>query len=123
MFEEFSRGYYLGQFYVEPHAGEYAVIHRTDHKKANEQVYATGTGIERLDNPVVMKLDEKHFPVLGADDIPAQTLAVPEDLLERTRIRDPPALKEVLLAKADRAVQILQWLREPSFGQYGTSGQ
>lgn len=123
MFEEFSRGYYLGQFYVEPYAGDYAVIHRNDHKKANERVYATGKGIERLDNPLVMKLDKNHFPVLGADDIPVKTLAVPESLLDRTRIRDPPALKEVLLAKADKAGQILQWLREPSVGTRETSGQ
>jgi len=109
MFEEFSAGYYLGQLYVEPRDGEQAVVHEQHHERANERVYANGEGIERLDHPLVMKVDSTHFPVHGASDVPAGTLAVPEDLLESTRVEDPPALTEVLLAKADQATQFLRW--------------
>ena len=107
MFEAFSRGYYLGRLYVTPIDGEHAVMQRDQHERVNEQVYATGEGVERLDTPLVMKLESGHFPVLGDEAVPANTLAVPEPVLEGTDIRNPPALREVLLAKRDRARQLL----------------
>ncbi|SNZ17324.1 hypothetical protein SAMN06269185_2984 [Natronoarchaeum philippinense] len=108
MFEEFSSGYYFGRLYVEPFDGDRAVIQRDQHERVNEQLYASGEGIERLDTPLVMKLDERHIPVHGDDGVPPDTLAIPAPLLDDVRIRNPPALKEVLLAKADRAQQLLR---------------
>ena len=125
MFEAFSRGYYLGRLYVEPYAGDRAVIHRDQHRRVNEQVYAAaddpgddagtpsaasvsprpdGTPPVRGDGdddpPLVMKLDGTHFTVGAATDVPLGTLALPDDLLERCEVRNPPALREVLLARA-----------------------
>lgn len=108
MFEEFSAGYYLGRLYVQPSDTERAVMHREQHVQVNEELYASDDGIERLDAPLLMKLDETHFPVHGEESVPQDTLAVPAKLLEQTRVRNPPALKEVLLAKADRAQQLLR---------------
>ena len=108
MFEEFSRGYYLGRLYVEPNDGERPVMHRDQHERVNEQLYAAGEGVERLDYPLVMKLDETHLAVHGDDEVPEDTLMVPDSLLSSTRVRNPPALREVLLAKADRAAQLLR---------------
>ncbi|MFT4923496.1 MAG: hypothetical protein ACI8XM_002723 [Haloarculaceae archaeon] len=107
MFEQFSRGYYLGRLYVEPSDGDAATMCRAQHERVNEQLYADGDGVERLDRPLVMKLGTSHFPVHGNEDVPADTLAVPEALLEDT-VRNPPSLREVLLAKADRASQLLE---------------
>ena len=107
MFEEFSSGYYFGRLYVEPFDGERAVMQRAQHERVNEQLYATGEGVERLDTPLVMKLGNRHFPVHGEDGVPSDTLAVPESILDGG-VRDPPALREVLLAKADRASQLLR---------------
>jgi len=107
MFERFSRGYYLGRLYVEPGERETAAMCREQHERVNEQLYADGDGIERLDRPLVMKLDTSHFPVTGEEGIPPDTLALPPALLEDTRVRNPPALEEVFLAKADRARQLL----------------
>ena len=113
MFEQFSSGYYLGEMYVEPHDGDYAVLNRADHERVNEQLYATGEGLERLDAPLVMKLDGRHFPVLGDGDVPTGTLALPPTYTERRL----PASREVLLAKADRAVELLRYAGwEPSAG-------
>lgn len=109
MFEEFSAGYYVGRLYVNGHEGEHAVMDREQHEAANEQVYATGADIERLDHPLVMKVDERHFPVLGADDVPSDTIAVPETILETTRIDNPPTVEDVLVVKAERALQLLEW--------------
>ena len=117
MFEAFSEGYYLGRLYVEPHDGVRPVMHAGQHERVNRQVYATDDGLERLDHPLVMKLDDQHFAVHGADGVPADTLGLPEPLLEETRIERPPALREVLLAKADRAAQLLDWFGLGDGGQ------
>lgn len=106
MFERFSDGYYLGRLYVTPHDGDRATMQRVQHEQVNRQLYATGEGVERLDRPLVMKLDAGHFPVHGEEGVPADTLAVPEALLE-DRPSSPPDLREVFLAKADRAAQLL----------------
>jgi hypothetical protein len=109
MFEEFSSSYYLGRLYVEPYGGDRPAMHREQHEEVNEQLYTTGEGVERTDAPLVMKLSDCHFPVHGEPDVPADTLALPESLLSATGVSDPPTLREVLLAKADRAVQLLEW--------------
>lgn len=107
MFEEFSSGYYLGRLYVEPHGGEQAVMHGEQHEQVNEQLYATGEGIERLDLPLVMKIGPTHIPVHGGEGVPEGTVALPDHILEDARIENPPTLREVLLAKRDRAAQLL----------------
>ncbi|RRJ33854.1 DUF5802 family protein [Halocatena pleomorpha] len=107
MFEPFSRAYYLGRLYVEPYAGDRPVMHDEQHEAVNEQLYATGRGIERLDNPLVMKLGNRHLAVHGDTGIPGQTLAVPESMLPE-RLDEPPTLREVFLAKADRATQLVE---------------
>ena len=105
MFERFSSGYYLGELYVEPHGGDRAVIQRVDHERVNEQLYADGEGVERLDAPLVMKLDGSHIPVTGDDDVPSGTLALPRELADETL----PDRRNVLLADADRAETLLRW--------------
>ena len=105
MFEQFSGGYYLGKLYVEPHDGEQAVIHRDDHEAVNEQLYTGGDGIERLDAPLVMKVDNTYFPVHGDEGVPSGTLAVPAELLDEAS----PSQREVLLAKANRAMELLRY--------------
>lgn len=106
MFERFSSGYYLGTMFVEPHDGERALMHRADHEEVNKQLYVTGEGVERLDTPLVMKLDRTHFPVLGDEGIPAGTLFVPRTVAPDASL---PNRREVLLAKAERASELLQY--------------
>jgi hypothetical protein len=110
MFAEFSSGYYFGRLYVEPRDGgdeSTGVIHRDQHERLAERLYATGEGVERLDAPLVMKLGRTHFPVVGDTGIPADTLGLPDALLDGAAC-DPPSLCEVFLAKADRATQLLR---------------
>lgn len=107
MFEEFSSGYYLGRLYVEPHGGEQAVMQRETHERVNRKLYAEGDGIERTDLPLVMKIGTTHFPVHGDDAVPKQTVALPESELDAAGVENPPSLREVFLAKADRAAQLM----------------
>jgi hypothetical protein len=120
LFEEFSAGYYVGRLYIEPYDGDHAAMDHDQHVEANEQVYATGDDIERVDHPLVMKVDETHVPVFPAEDLPTDTLGLPEPVLESIRAEQPPTLKEVLVAKAERAAQLLEWatpytVREPDY--------
>lgn len=108
MFEVFSRSYYLGRLYITPTDEDHALMQSEQHERINEEVYATGEGLERLDAPLVMKLESQHFPVHGDEAVPANTLALPEPLLEGTDIRSPPSLREVLLARRERARQLLE---------------
>ena len=105
MFEQFSKGYYLGRLYVQSQERTAAMMCRVQHEQVNEQLYDD----DRTDLPLVMKLDTRHFPVHGAEDVPADTLALPPEILADTDIRNPPALREVFLAKADRAAQLLRF--------------
>jgi hypothetical protein len=73
----------------------------------NEQLYASGEGVERMDYPLVMKLGSQHFAVHGDEQVPADTLVVPETMLADANVRNPPSLEEVFLAKADHAAQLL----------------
>lgn len=109
MFEVFSRSYYLGRLYVTPTDDDRASMHGDQHEQINRAVYATGEGIERLDAPLVMKLGSGHFPVHGSDAVPANTLAIPESLLEGSTVRNPPSLREVFLARRERARQLLEY--------------
>jgi len=109
MFEQFSQGYYLGRLYVEPGADGRVTMCQDQHEHVNEQLYTAGDGVERLDRPLVMKLGSTHLAVHGEDGVPADTLAVPESLLTEVGVQNPPSLQEVLLAKADRAQQLLEF--------------
>jgi hypothetical protein len=108
MFEQFSRGYYLGRLYVEPRPGEPATMCRQQHQTVNRQLYGTDGAGPDTEHPLVMKLGTRHFPVHGGDGVPADTLAVPPAVLEDVDLRNPPSLREVFLATADRAGQLLR---------------
>ena len=110
MFERFSSGYYLGRLYVRPRGddGERAAIARAHHEQVNEQLYTDGSeGITRTDRPLVMKLENTHLAVHGDEGVPERTLALPPELVAEAGIDNPPALREVFLAKAERARQLL----------------
>ncbi|MFB6280733.1 MAG: DUF5802 family protein [Haloferacaceae archaeon] len=108
-FRRFSDGYYVGRLRVERRDGDRAAMERGQHRAANEQVYATGEGVERLDHPLVAKVDGSHFPVTAEADRPAGTLGLPADLLAAAGIGDPPTATAVLVATADRAGRLLRW--------------
>ena len=103
MFEAFSGSYYLGRLYVEPRNGTEPAMSRRQYETVHRQLY----DVDGSDQPLVMKLDQRHFPVTGVESVPADTLAVPPEILSDSRVENPPSLREVLLATADRADQLL----------------
>jgi hypothetical protein len=107
IFERFSQGYYLGRLYLKASDSGEPKMCRTQHERVNRELYESGEGLERTDLPLVMKVGPRHVAVSGAEDVPADTLAVPESVLADADVRNPPDLQEVFLAKADRAAQLL----------------
>jgi len=98
MFERFSEGYYLGRLYLQASKSGEPKMCRAQHERVNRELYASGGGIERTDLPLVMKVGRRHVAVSGGEDVPADTLAVPEPVLEDADVRNPPDLQEVYLA-------------------------
>lgn len=102
MFEEFSGGYYLGRMYVEPHDGDRPAIQDDDFAEVSRDVYGSEDG-----KPLVVKVDRHHLVVDGDESVPRGTLGVPRSLVNELDVRNPPTLKEVLLAKSEHATRIL----------------
>lgn len=106
MFEDFSSGYYLGRLYVEPHDSPEPVIHDDEYRRIHGDVYGG-----EADTPLVFKLDNHHLPVKGDEGVPTATLGLPEELLDDLDLRNPPSVKNVLLAKKRYAERVLELLR------------
>ncbi len=117
MFEPFSNSYYIGRMFVTPAGEDRSVMQQAQLERLNEACVDDEEGITDLDQPLVMKLGRRHFPVHGDEGIPEGTLAVPESLLEDTSVSNPPTVAGVLLATGARARQML-WLsgHQPSRG-------
>lgn len=107
MFEQFTSEYYLGELYVQPRDANRAAIRRADQECVNEQLYDEET--VRLDAPLVMKVGTKHLPVVGDDELPSGTLAVPRESVPEDLKYRVPGRQEVLLATPDRAGELLSY--------------
>lgn len=84
-------------------------MHQKQVERVNEQLYATGEGLERVDYPLIMKLWTRHFAVHGDDGVPENTLFVPEWMTEERTFDPLPGIREVLLAKPDVVQSVLEW--------------
>lgn len=100
MFEDFSSGYYLGRMYVEPYDADRPVMQDDEFERVSRGVYEE-------EKPLVMKIGNRHLVVDGDDGVPSGTLGVPEEVADGLRLRNPPSVKDVLLAKRGHATRIL----------------
>lgn len=100
MFEDFSSGYYLGRMYVEPHESDRPVMQDEEYETVSRGVYDE-------EKPLVMKIGNRHLVVGGDGGIPSGTLGVPEGVVDKLGLRNPPSVKDVLLAKEGHATRIL----------------
>lgn len=100
MFEDFSSGYYLGRMYVEPHDAGGPVMQDDDFEAVSRGVYDE-------EKPLVMKIGVRHLVVGGDDGVPTGTLGVPERVAVELDLRNPPSVRDVLLAKEVHAERIL----------------
>jgi hypothetical protein len=111
MFEPFSGGYYVGELYVESRRRDGAAVSGADYETMREFLY--GVDDRPADGPVVVPLEHQHNAVGGEDGLPDNTLVVPE---QRTDVSADGERRGVLVAKADRAQQLLKFTAdaEPS---------
>ena len=115
MFEPFSNSYYIGRMFVTPADTERPQIQQANLEWINEELIGTDASITRLDQPLVMKLGSRHFPVHGDKHVPEGTLALPDAYLDEADVENPPSVCSVLLAKGDRAKQLLWLTGQASF--------
>lgn len=101
MFEQFSRGYYLGRLYVEPRNAKRAAMSTEQLEAIDRQLYRAADPGNR-DRPVVMKVGRRHYRIQGDRGIDAGELAIPRSATEIEGAGHRP----VLLAKAGRADQL-----------------
>lgn len=109
MFEAFSDSYYIGRLFVTPADEDPPRMQELQVQRLNDELLGGEDGVTDLDRPLVMKLGQRHFPVHGDREVPADTLVVPESLLEDIPVNNPPTVCGVLLATGERADQML-WL-------------
>lgn len=109
MFEAFSESYYIGRLYVTPTEATPPRMQEAQVHRINDEFIADEDAIVDLDQPLVMKLGARHFPVHADREVPADTLVLPESLLEEVPVDNPPTVCGVLLATGERARQLL-WL-------------
>ncbi len=105
MFEEFSRGYYLGRLYVEPHDAEEPVIHDHEYQRLHDDIYQG-----KDETPLVFKLENQHITVQGDESVPSKTLGLPTKLVDELDVDNPPSIENVLLAKRGHAEKVLELL-------------
>lgn len=108
MFEAFSESYYIGRLFVAPADDDPPRMQEIQVHQINDELHGEDELID-LDRPLVMKLGQRHFPVHADSEVPADTLVVPQSLLEDTPVENPPEVCGVLLATTERAEQLL-WL-------------
>lgn len=105
-FEEFSDGYYLGQFIVVPGEVDLPTINDIVHENLQYRLY------DGAEKPIVMKMGHRHFTVSKSADVATDEMTCSLPFLETLDFKNPPTQHEVLLAKADRAEQIIQMMGE-----------
>lgn len=113
MFEAFSNSYYIGRMFVTPSDADRPRMQQAQVERLNDALHADTDRVVDLDQPLVMKLGHRHFPVHGDREIPEGNLALPDTLVEDVPVDNPPEVCGVLLATGDRARQLL-WLHGQS---------
>lgn len=101
MFMEFASGYYCRSYWVQ--SDTRAKINQREYEQIREGVYSDD------ETPVVMKLGNMHFKVVGEEDVPGQTLCAPREAVENAGITREPDRAPVLLAKEAHAEKVLQF--------------
>lgn len=112
MVEPLSGAYFMDDFPVTVHGGHTSYLDEERHSELNEEVYLEAPDDDATlvleETPLVMKLGTHHLLVHPHEEVPQDTLAVPEraaDALDATATTHP-----VWIAKKDRAKQLARIL-------------
>lgn len=103
MIEPFSAAYYLASMNVEEYNGDAVVMSHDMHEEISAEIYGMSYPV-----PLVVKINEVHTVVLGEGGLPAETLAIPSEVIEMFT-DDVPAQHDVYIAVKERAAQIAKW--------------
>lgn len=103
--EELSSGYYITECYVEP-GEEKPQVNDHDYRELQYEVHEAGSD----EQYIMFQMDGTFFEVEPATNIPNETLALPEEILELTKVKHPPARRGIMVPKP----WMFKFLKEPN---------
>lgn len=106
--EVFSTEYYMTEMYVEEGEGR-PRVNDQDYRDLQYEVHEAGVD----EQGIVMQMDEIYFEVEPSRNTPTHVLELPQEALDNTRIRNPPARRRVMLPRP----QFYRFLREPNIAR------
>lgn len=114
--EEWSSGYYMVETVVEPHVASEPYINHQDYQDLQFELYDSP---DQHSERVIFQMDEYTFEVLPSRGVPTSVLALPEDILEETRVKNPPSRRPVRVPKPWAMDYVLfdaeEWEEPPDF--------
>lgn len=102
--EPFSTGYYLTELYVES-GEEKPRINDHSYRGLQYEVHDPGDD----EQGILFQMDGALFAVEPSKEVPIDTLAVPQGMIEHTTIRNPPTRREIMVPKP----WTFQFLKDP----------
>lgn len=103
--EELSSGYYITELYIEP-GEEQPRVNDHNYRDLQYEVHHAGSD----EQGIVFQVDGTIFPVEPSRDIPTEVLTLPEELMEHTRVKNPPARRGIMVPKP----WFMKFLKEPN---------
>lgn len=90
MIESFSNGYYIKDFWITPENQHEILINNKEYNYL-KNIYK--------DNPILIKLNKKHFKVNKDKDIPKNTMQIPKNICSNVNLKRVPDKYPILLLK------------------------
>ena len=94
--------------FIEPYNGDSLLMNQQEQELINEKLYTPDNAeITRLDSPLVIKIENKYYKVYGNEEVPAETVLIPEEELEEELSVNTASVEEVLLPTTDTNIQYI----------------
>lgn len=92
--DEFSEGYYITEAYIEIGTNT-PTVNDYDYRELQYEVHEAGSRVQGI----VVELENVFLPIEPSQDVPTDVLSIPEGTLEKLRITNPPARRELMIPK------------------------
>lgn len=106
MINEFSNGYYLSSYWVTKDTQSERMNSKEYNKLRNRLSYSK-------DIPLIMKLGDIHFEIIGDSNVPSKTIQLSSQITSNININRIPEIKPVLVVKPKFAKQLLKLSSTP----------
>lgn len=91
--EVFSAGQYHTEMFIENDGGEVPRINHEDYSDIQYRLYEAG----EHENRVLVKVENVYLPVKADSEVECNVLALPDEVMDKLTIRNPPARRDVFV--------------------------